>query len=84
MSNIRGESCYLNWDAPVDNGGSELTNYIIQRKEVHKDQPEPEEGEEAPPEPQWEVVNNAVIERKLGVCHNSSDDLSTKALMISA
>lgn len=68
MSNIRAESCYLNWDAPTDNGGSELTNYIVERMEVMKEQPELEEGVEAPPEPQWELVNNSVIERKFGVC----------------
>lgn len=68
VSNIRAESCYLNWDAPTDNGGSELTNYIVERMEVMKEQPELEEGVEAPPEPQWEVVNDTVIERKFGVC----------------
>lgn len=73
VSNIRGESCYLNWDAPLDNGGSELTNYIIEKKEVVTEVPEVEEGQEAPPEPQWEEVTNSIIERKYGVClYNSS------------
>lgn len=73
VTNIRGESCYLNWDAPLDNGGSELTNYIIEKKEVVTEAPEVEEGQEAPPEPQWEEVTNSIIERKYGVrLYNSS------------
>lgn len=71
MSKIRAESCYLNWDPPTDDGGSELTNYIVERKEVIKDQPELEEGEEAPPEPQWEEVNSSIIEKKYGVCFDT-------------
>lgn len=68
MSNIKAESCYLNWDPPLDNGGSELTNYIVEKKEVRTVEPEVEEGEEVPPEPQWEVVTNSIIEKKYGVC----------------
>lgn len=68
VSNIKAESCYLNWDAPVDNGGSELTNYIVEKMEVVKDEPELEEGQEAPPEPQWVEVSNTIIDRKYGVC----------------
>lgn len=71
MSNIRAESCYLSWDAPLDNGGSELTNYIIEKREVVAEAPELEEGQEAPPEPQWEEVTNCIIERKYGVCFYS-------------
>ncbi|KAF3843790.1 hypothetical protein F7725_002639 [Dissostichus mawsoni] len=67
VSNIRAESCYLHWDAPLDNGGSELTNYIVEKRDVMTDQPELEEGQEAPPEPQWVEVNSSVIDRKFGV-----------------
>lgn len=66
VSNIKAESCYLHWDAPLDNGGSELTNYIVERMKVLKDEPELEEGEESPA-PQWEEVTNSIIERKYGV-----------------
>lgn len=67
MSNIKAESCYLHWDAPLDDGGSELTNYIVEKMEVMKEEPELEEGQEAPPEPQWVEVTNSIIDRKYGV-----------------
>lgn len=51
-----------------------LTNYIVEKKEVVKEEPELEEGQEAPPEPQWEEVTNSIIEKKYGVCPNSSDN----------
>lgn len=73
MSNIRVESCYLHWDAPLDNGGSELTNYIVEKKEVVTEEPELEEGQEAPPAPQWEEVTNSIIERKYGVCPDNNN-----------
>lgn len=66
-SNIKAESCYLHWDAPLDDGGSELTNYIVEKMEVMKEEPELEEGQEAPPEPQWAEVTNSIIDRKYGV-----------------
>ena len=74
VSNIRAESCYLNWDPPIDDGGSELTNYSVEKKEVTTEQPELEEGEEAPPEPQWEVVTSSIIEKKYGVCSCNSNN----------
>lgn len=67
VSNIKAESCYLHWDAPLDNGGSELTNYVVEKMEVMKDEPELGEGQEAPPEPQWVEVTNTIIDRKYGV-----------------
>lgn len=71
MSNIKAESCYLQWDAPLDNGGSELTNYIVEKKDM---EPELVEGQEAPSEPQWEEVTNCIIERKYGVCPNNNNN----------
>lgn len=58
ISNIKAESCYLNWDAPEDDGGTEITNYIVERKDKSKETPE------------WEAVNNCVIDRKIGVSIN--------------
>lgn len=66
MSNIKAESCYLHWEAPLDDGGSELTNYIVEKMEVLKDEPELEEGQE-PAKPQWVEVTNSIIDRKYGV-----------------
>ena len=87
VSNIKGESCYLHWDAPRDNGGSELTNYIVEKKEVLKEEPELEEGEEPPAEPQWTEVNNSIIERKYGVSSETilhSLDCSTSSIRMMA
>lgn len=36
VSDIKAESCYLTWDAPKDNGGSEITNYIVERRDASK------------------------------------------------
>lgn len=63
MSNIKAESCYLHWDAPLDNGGSELTNYIVEKLEVLKEEMKEEESP-----PQWGEVTNSIIDRKYGVC----------------
>lgn len=77
VSSIKAESCYLHWDAPVDNGGSELTNYIVEKMKVLKEEPDLEEGEE-PPKPHWEEVTNSIIERKYGVCISLVDKNSLK------
>lgn len=73
VPNIKSEACFLHWDAPLDDGGSDLTNYIVEKKEVVTEAPELEEGQEAPPEPQWEVVTNSIIERKFWVRSYSAD-----------
>ena len=72
VSNIKGESCSLQWDKPLDNGGSELTNYIVEQKEVLSEEPEVEEGEEPPAAPQWTEVTNSIIERRFGVSSEPS------------
>lgn len=51
----------------MDNGGSELTNYIVEKMKVLKEEPDLEEGEESPKE-DWVEVTNSIIERKYGVC----------------
>lgn len=66
VSNIKAESCYLHWDAPLDDGGSELTNYIVEKMKVLKDETDLEEGQESP-EAQWVEVTNSIIDRKYGV-----------------
>lgn len=38
-----------------------------------KEEPELEEGQEAPPEPQWVEVTNSIIDRKYGVCFITSN-----------
>lgn len=36
VSDIKADSCYLNWDAPEDNGGSDITNYIVECRDASK------------------------------------------------
>ncbi|NXI20311.1 TITIN protein, partial [Irena cyanogastra] len=36
VSDIKAESCYLTWDAPLDNGGSEITHYVIEKRDASK------------------------------------------------
>lgn len=55
ISNIKVESCYLTWDAPEDDGGSELTNYIVEKKDINAENPD------------WVEVTNSIIEKRFGV-----------------
>lgn len=55
VSDIKAESCYLTWDAPEDNGGSELTNYIIEKRDASKKKSD------------WEQLTCCVIDRRYGV-----------------
>lgn len=58
VSNIKASSCNLTWDAPLDIGGSELTNYIVEMKDLNVEDPEKAE---------WVQVTNSIIEKRYGV-----------------
>lgn len=34
VSDVRSDSCYLTWKEPEDDGGSVITNYVVERKDV--------------------------------------------------
>lgn len=34
VSEVRKDSCYLTWKEPEDNGGSVITNYVVEKKDV--------------------------------------------------
>lgn len=36
VSDIKADSCYLTWDVPEDNGGSDITNYIVECRDASK------------------------------------------------
>ena len=59
VTDIKAESCYLTWDAPLDNGGSEITHYVIDKRDASRKKAE------------WEEVTNTAVERRYGV--NSSN-----------
>lgn len=60
VSDIKAESCYLTWDAPLDNGGSEITHYIIEKRDASRKKSE------------WEEVSKSAVERRLGVMYKIS------------
>lgn len=55
VTDIKAESCYLTWDAPLDNGGSEITHYVIDKRDASRKKSE------------WEEVTNTAVERRYGV-----------------
>lgn len=59
VSDIKADSCYLTWDAPEDNGGSEITNYIVERRDASKKKSD------------FDVLTINLIDRRYGVrlCH---------------
>lgn len=34
ISDVRSDSCYITWMGPEDDGGSVITNYVVERKDV--------------------------------------------------
>lgn len=60
VSDIKAESCYLTWDAPLDNGGSEITHYIIEKRDASRKKSE------------WEEVSKSAVERRFGVIYKIS------------
>ena len=59
-SDIKSESCYLTWDAPEDNGGSDITNYIVERRDASKKKSD------------FEVLTINLIDRRYGVSSNTN------------
>lgn len=62
VSDIKAESCYLTWDAPEDNGGSEITNYIVERRDASKKKSD------------FEVQTPNLIDRRYGVSWDHRHD----------
>lgn len=55
VSDIRSDSCYLTWDAPEDNGGSEITNYVVEQRDASKKKSD------------YDVLTVNLIDRRYGV-----------------
>lgn len=65
LSDIKADSCYLTWDAPEDNGGSEITNYIVERRDASKKKSD------------FEVLTINLIDRRYGVSPEGSTSSSS-------
>lgn len=63
VSDIKADSCYLTWDAPEDNGGSEITNYIVERRDASKKKSD------------FEVQTTNLIDRRYGVSCDHHNDI---------
>lgn len=55
ISSITAESCILNWHPPEDDGGTDITNYIVEKRES---------GSTA-----WQLINSSVKRTSLFVSH---------------
>ena len=55
VSSITSESCVLDWGGPEDDGGTDITNYIVEKRES---------GSTA-----WQLINSSVKRTSLHVSH---------------
>lgn len=55
ISSITSESCVVNWEPPEDDGGTDITNYIVEKRES---------GSTA-----WQLINSSVKRTSLYVGH---------------
>ena len=55
ISGVSSESCSLSWSEPADDGGTEITNYIVEKRES---------GHAS-----WQVVNSSVKRTTIKVTH---------------
>lgn len=55
ISSITSESCVVNWEPPEDDGGTDITNYIVEKRES---------GSTA-----WQLINSSVKRTTLHVSH---------------
>lgn len=55
VSSITAQSCELSWNDPEDDGGTEITNYIVEKRES---------GSTA-----WQLINSSVKRRSFHVSH---------------
>lgn len=55
VSGISSESCILSWSEPADDGGTEITNYIVEKRESGS--------------ASWQVVNSSVQRTTIKVTH---------------
>lgn len=55
ISSITSESCILDWQPPEDDGGTDITNYIVEKRES---------GSTA-----WQLINSSVKRTSLHVSH---------------
>lgn len=55
VSSVTAESCVLSWKEPEDDGGSDITNYIVEKRES---------GTTA-----WQLVNSSVKRTQIKVTH---------------
>lgn len=55
ISSITSESCVVNWEPPEDDGGTDITNYIVEKRES---------GSTA-----WQLINSSVKRTSLHVSH---------------
>lgn len=60
VTDIKADSCYLTWDTPEDNGGSEITNYILEYRDASKKKSD------------FEVLTTNLIDRRYGVSCNKT------------